>query len=54
MGITSYNIICPDCLTHEDSISAIIISQTPEFIEGATVLKSTQFTISMQKNPLEE
>lgn len=54
MGITSYNIICPDCITHEDSISAIIISQTPEYIEGATVLKSTQFTISMQKNPGEE
>jgi eukaryotic-like serine/threonine-protein kinase len=53
-GITSYNIICPDCLTHEDSISAIIISQTPEYIEGATVLKSTQFTISMQKNPVIE
>ena len=54
MGITSYNIICPDCFTFEDSISAIIYSQTPEYIEGATVLKSTQFTITMQKNPLEE
>ena len=48
MGITSYNIICPDCFTYEDSTSAIIFSQTPEYIEGATVLKSTQFTITMQ------
>lgn len=48
MGITSYNIICPDCFTQEDSTTAIIYSQTPEYIEGATVLKSTQFTIIMQ------
>lgn len=51
LGITSFNVICPDCFNHEDSISAIIFSQTPEYIEGATVLKSTQFTITMQKYP---
>jgi eukaryotic-like serine/threonine-protein kinase len=49
LGIMSYNVICPDCFTREDSTSAVIFSQTPEYIEGATVLKSTQFTITMQK-----
>lgn len=49
LGVTSYNFVCPDCATSQDSIAAIIFSQTPEFIEGSTVFKSTQFTLSMKR-----
>lgn len=48
LGASSYNFVCPDCITHEDSVVARIFSQTPEFIEGNTVFKSTQFTFSMK------
>jgi beta-lactam-binding protein with PASTA domain len=48
LGITSFSFVCPECLTHEDSISARIFSQTPEFIEGTTTFKSTQFTFSLK------
>lgn len=48
LGISSYSFVCPECLTHEDSISARIFSQTPEFIEGTTTFKSTQFTFSLK------
>lgn len=51
LGIMSYNVICTDCFTREDSLTALIFSQSPEFIMGATVLKSTQFTITMEKYP---
>jgi hypothetical protein len=49
-GFTSFSFICPDCLTKEDSLSAIIFNQSPEYIEGTTILKSTHFTISMSKS----
>lgn len=49
-GFTSYNFICSDCFTKEDSMTARIFGQTPEYIEGKTVLKSTHFTINMSKS----
>ncbi len=49
LGIESYNVIYIDCFNAVDSTSAIVYSQTPEYIEGATVLKSTQFSIIMKK-----
>jgi beta-lactam-binding protein with PASTA domain len=50
LGVTSYSFVCPDCSTSQDSLAAIIFSQTPEFIEGTTVFKSTQFIFSMKRN----
>ena len=50
LGVTSYSFVCPDCATSQDSSAAIIFSQTPEFIEGSTVFKSTQFTLSMKRS----
>jgi beta-lactam-binding protein with PASTA domain len=50
LGVTSFSFVCPDCSTSQDSLAAIIFSQTPEFIEGSTVFKSTQFTLSMKRN----
>ncbi len=50
LGVTSYSFVCPDCSTAQDSMAAIIFSQTPEFIEGSTVFKSTQFTLSMKRS----
>jgi len=49
-GFTSYSFICTDCLNKQDSMSAIIYGQSPEYIEGKTVLKSTHFTITMSKS----
>lgn len=49
LGVSSYSFICPDCLTSQDSAAARIFSQSPEYIEGTTVFKSTQFILSMQK-----
>jgi beta-lactam-binding protein with PASTA domain len=48
IGVTSYTFVCPECTTREDSLAAKIFSQTPEFIEGTTVYKSTQFTFSLK------
>ncbi len=53
LGVTSFSFVCPDCSTSQDSLAAIIFSQTPEFIEGSTVFKSTQFTLSMKRNILD-
>lgn len=50
LGVTSYNFVCADCASSQDSMAAIIFSQTPEFIEGSTVFKSTQFILSMKRN----
>ncbi len=50
LGVTSYSFVCPDCANSQDSSAAIIFSQTPEFIEGSTVFKSTQFTLSMKRS----
>ncbi|MEN9743666.1 MAG: hypothetical protein RLZZ65_1471 [Bacteroidota bacterium] len=49
LGVSSFSFICPDCLNGQDSSVARIFSQSPEYIEGTTVFKSTQFIISMQK-----
>lgn len=49
LGVSSYSFICPDCNTSQDSALARIFSQSPEYIEGTTVFKSTQFILSMQK-----
>jgi beta-lactam-binding protein with PASTA domain len=49
LGVSSYSFVCPDCSTSQDSLAAIIFSQTPEFIEGSTVFKSTQFIFSMKR-----
>jgi beta-lactam-binding protein with PASTA domain len=48
IGITSYTFVCPECVTREDSLAARIFSQTPEYIEGTTAYKSTQFTFSLK------
>ncbi len=50
LGVTSFSFVCPDCSSSQDSLAAIIFSQTPEYIEGSTVFKSTQFTLSMKRN----
>ncbi|MEN9699583.1 MAG: hypothetical protein RLZZ301_781 [Bacteroidota bacterium] len=49
LGVSSFSFICPDCLNAQDSSVARIFSQSPEYIEGTTVFKSTQFILSMQK-----
>jgi beta-lactam-binding protein with PASTA domain len=49
LGVSAYTFICPDCLTSQDSAAARIFSQSPEYLEGTTVFKSTQFILSMQK-----
>jgi hypothetical protein len=50
IGITSFTFVCPECATREDSLAARIFSQTPEYIEGTTAYKSTQFTFSLKLN----
>ena len=49
LGVSSFSFMCPDCLNSQDSSAARIFSQSPEYIEGTTVFKSTQFILSMQK-----
>ena len=49
LGVSAYTFICPDCLTSQDSAAARIFSQSPEYLEGTTVFKYTQFILSMQK-----
>ena len=51
LKISSYNVVCVDCLTHEDSISALIFYQSPEYLEGANVFKSSHFSFSMSVAP---
>jgi len=41
--------ICSDCITGEDSLASKVVVQSPEFIEGQTVPKSTPFTIHLRK-----
>jgi len=50
LGVTSFSFVCPDCSSSQDSSAAIIFSQSPEYIEGSTMFKSTQFTLSMKRN----
>ena len=50
LGATSFSCVCPDCSSSPDSSAAIIFSQRPEYIEGSTMFKSTQFTLSMKRN----
>lgn len=51
LNISSYNVVCADCFTHEDSISAFIFYQSPEYIVGNDAFKSTHFSFSMSKAP---
>lgn len=46
----SYSLICSDCITREDSIASKVIIQSPEFLEGQTIPKSTPFTIQLRKD----
>ncbi len=40
-----FGFICPDCLTSEDSLSARINEQTPEFIEGVLSPSGTRVSV---------
>jgi serine/threonine-protein kinase len=51
LKISSYNVVCADCFTHEDSISALIFYQSPEYLEGQNVFKSSHFSFSMSVAP---
>jgi len=51
LKISSYNVVCADCFTHEDSISALIFYQSPEYLEGKNVFKSSHFSFSMSVAP---
>jgi len=46
----SVNYICNDCVTKEDTLASRVIIQSPEYIEGETVPKSTPFTIHLRKD----
>lgn len=46
--------ICPDCLTHEDTLSAKINEQTPEYIEGVLSPYGTKVTVFATPNFKEE
>lgn len=50
IGVTSFTFVCPECTTREDSLAARIFTQTPEYIEGTTAYKSTQFIFSLKLN----
>lgn len=43
--------VCPDCLSYEDSVSATIESQTPEFMEGIKIPGNSTITVYAKKNP---
>lgn len=51
LHISSYNVVCSDCFTHQDSISALIFYQSPEYLIGETVFKSSHFSFSMSVAP---
>ena len=51
LKISSYNVVCADCFTHEDSISALIFYQSPEYLEGENIFKSSHFSFSMSVAP---
>ena len=42
--------ICPECLTHEDTLSAKINEQTPEYIEGVPSPSGTKVTVFATPN----
>lgn len=42
--------ICNDCITREDSLASRVIIQSPEYLEGETVPKSTPFTLHLRKD----
>lgn len=48
LDITNYFINCLGCQSQLDSISSPITKQVPEFYEGATVFKGTQFTLTIE------
>ena len=45
--------VCPDCLTREDTLSARVYSQSPEFTEGAVVASGGSINVvaSKSQNP---
>jgi len=43
-------VICDNCLTSEDSCSAIIFSQNPEYLEGATFTSGSTITVHASKH----
>ena len=46
-----FSIYCNDCSTLEDSLSARVIIQSPEYLsDSLTIPKSTPFSITIQKN----
>ena len=42
--------LCSDCFTSEDTLASRVIIQSPEFIDGQSVPKSTPFTIHLKKD----
>lgn len=46
----SVSYICNDCISREDTLASRVIIQSPEYIEGETVPKSTPFTIHLRKD----
>ena len=50
LGSFEFNPQCPECLTYEDSSAARVISQSPEYVEGATILTGSPFTVNATKN----
>ena len=46
--------ICPDCITHEDTLSAKINEQTPEYLEGVLSPSGTKVTVFATPNFKEE
>ena len=46
-----FSIYCNDCSSLEDSLSARVIIQSPEYLsDSLTIPKSTPFSITIQKN----
>jgi beta-lactam-binding protein with PASTA domain len=50
LGSFVFNVQCPECLTYEDSTAARVTSQSPEYLEGATIQTGSTFTINASKN----
>lgn len=51
MGNFGYFPVCPDCMSYEDSVAAVIESQTPEFMEGIQIPGNSTITVYARKNP---
>ncbi|MES2798884.1 MAG: PASTA domain-containing protein [Bacteroidota bacterium] len=51
MGNFGFVPVCPDCTSYEDSVVAIVTSQSPEYLEGTQVAGGSTFTVYASKNP---